>query len=161
MPCAVCVPCIRAFFSSLPTKCFSATCQIKSAFAYFIQRPFPPACKPTGWKRGSISLVPRTSLPCPCHPFHFHRCHGQACLVRASPLHGQATLVRATHVAPVGATDKLALSVLPFFTDKTSLSVPPIDEISPCSKLFALFCFPSFSIYKPPLIMNNDKCQIC
>ena len=26
---------------------------MKSAIAYFIQRPFPPARKPPGWKRGS------------------------------------------------------------------------------------------------------------
>jgi hypothetical protein len=25
---------------------------MKSAYAYFIKRPLPPACKPPGWKRG-------------------------------------------------------------------------------------------------------------
>jgi hypothetical protein len=29
---------------------------MKSAYAYFIKRPLPPACKPPGWKRG-LKLV--------------------------------------------------------------------------------------------------------
>jgi hypothetical protein len=34
-----------------------------------------------------------------------------------------------------------SLSVLSLSTDKHSLSVPPIDEMAPCSKLLAPFCF--------------------